>query len=154
MDKEFKQLLNYCKDNGIKVTFTDSKVLYDYGAMNPEAATKMGFPKIHENEIKIDKTLSEETQIKTLKHELTEWRLMDTGIEYWPAHLIALKAEKQPFNFEQPMFAVAEPEQKGNFFARHFMPHKAKNKEKSRRQNRRQMARNAREYQAGLKRSR
>jgi hypothetical protein len=151
MDKELKQLLQYCKDNGIKVTFTDSKVLKDYAAMNPEAAAHLGFPKIRNNEIEIDKTLPEGTQIKNLKHELIEWRLMESDLDYWPAHLIALKAENKPFDYSRPMFH-AEPEQKGNFFARHFG--KSKSKEKARRQNRRQMARAAREYQASLKRSR
>jgi len=153
MEKELKQLLNYCKDNGIKVTFTDSKVLFDYAAMNPEAAAKLGYPKIRNNEIEIDKTMPEETQIKNLKHELIEWRLMEADLDYWPAHLIALKAENKPFDYSQPMFH-AEPEQKGNFFARHFSSHKSKSKEKSRRQNRRQMVRTAREYQASLKRGR
>ncbi|MCJ7805213.1 hypothetical protein MUP46_01035 [Patescibacteria group bacterium] len=104
MNKEFKELLGYCKDNGIKVVFTDSKILHDYSAMNPEAARAMGFPDIDNNkktkEILIDKTLSEETQVQNLKHELIEMRLMENGVEYWPAHLVALKTEKMPFNYD------------------------------------------------------
>lgn len=119
MDKEFKELLKYCKGNGIKVVFTDSKILRDYGAMNPEAAKAMGFPDIDGNkktkEILIDKTLPEETQIQNLKHELIEMRLMENGMEYWPAHLIALKAEKRSFNFDMAMPAI---ESKRNFFSR------------------------------------
>ena len=101
MNKELNELLKYCEDNNIKVVFTDSKVLADYGAMNPEAAKAMGFPDIDNNtktkEIEIDKTLPEETQTQNLKHELIEMALMQGGMEYWPSHVIALKCEKEPF---------------------------------------------------------
>lgn len=107
MDKELKQLLKYCKDNDIKVVFTDSEILKDYGAMNPEAAKAMGFPDIDNNletkEILIDETLPEETQIQNLKHELIEFKLMKNGMEYWPSHKIALVMEKEPFDFSQPI---------------------------------------------------
>jgi len=107
MDKEFTKLLKYCENNGLKIVFTDSRVLKDYSAMNPEAAKVMGFPDIDNNpktkEILIDKTLPEETQINNLKHELIEMRLMNNGMEYWPAHEIALSEEKQPFDFTVPM---------------------------------------------------
>jgi hypothetical protein len=101
MNKELNELLKYCEDNNIKVVFTDSKVLADYGAMNPEAAKAMGFPDIDNDtktkEIEIDKTLPEETQTQNLKHELIEMALMQGGMEYWQAHTIALKGEAAPF---------------------------------------------------------
>ena len=108
MNKELKQLLKYCKNNNIKVVFTDSETLHDYGAINPEAARVMGFPDIDRNletkEILIDKTLPKETQIANLKHELIEMRLMRNGMAYWDAHTISLVREKQPFDFSQPMY--------------------------------------------------
>ena len=112
MDKELKQLLKYCKDNDIKVVFTDSTILTDYAALNPEAAKVMGFPDIDNNprtkEILIDETLPEEAQTQNLKHELIEMRLMQNGMEYWDAHTIALAREKQPFNFSRPMSVKQE----------------------------------------------
>lgn len=107
MNKEFKKLLKYCKDNDIKVVFTDSEILRDYSAMNPEAAKVMGFPDFDNNpgtkEILIDETLPEETQVQNLKHELIEMRLMRSGMAYWDSHVISLAREKQPFNFSRPM---------------------------------------------------
>ena len=107
VNKELKKLLKYCENNNIKVIFTDSGILHDYGAMNPEAAKTMGFPDIDNNpetkEILIDKTLPKETQIANLKHELIEMRLKQDGMEYWQAHLEALRREEDPFDFSQPM---------------------------------------------------
>ncbi len=101
---ELKDLLKYCKDNDIKVIFTDSEILKDYSAMNPEAARAMGFPDIDRNpetkEIEIDKREPKETQVKDLKHELVEMRLMRSGLSYWASHVEALKREKEPFDFE------------------------------------------------------
>jgi len=107
MSKELKKLIKYCEDNHIKVVFTDSEVLKDYSAMNPEAAKAMGFPDIdgksETKEIEIDKNLPEEMQVENLKHELIEMRLMRGGMQYWDAHTIALVREKEPFDFSQPM---------------------------------------------------
>jgi hypothetical protein len=107
MNKELKRILKYCKDSDINVVFTDSKILKDYSAMNPEAAKAMGFPDMdgdpETREIEIDRALPEETQIANLKHELIEMRLMRSGMQYWPAHEIALKKEREPFDFSQPM---------------------------------------------------
>lgn len=107
MNKEFKKLLKYCEDNDIKVVFTDSEILKDYAAQNPEAARVMGFPDIDNNpttqEIEIDKTQPEAIQFQNLKHELIEMRLMRSGMQYWPSHEIALKKEHEPFDFSQPI---------------------------------------------------
>jgi hypothetical protein len=93
MKKHFEDLLAWCKSKGIKVTFTDSKRLSDYAAMQPTVAKKLGFKDIKENEILIDVELPEDTQFKNLIHELIEKELMDDGEEYWSAHKKALKAE-------------------------------------------------------------
>ena len=103
MQNELNRLVQYCKDNGIIVTFTDSETLKDYAAMNPDAARAMGFPKIRTNEVEIDKTMPLHRQIENLKHELVEWRYMDSGMDYWDAHLKALDEEKLPFDYNKPM---------------------------------------------------
>lgn len=107
MKQEMRKLIKYCENNDIKVVFTDSSVLHDYAAQNPEAAKVMGFPDIDNNtetkEILIDKTLPKETQITNLRHELIEMRLMRGGVQYWAAHEVALAKEKEPFDFSQPM---------------------------------------------------
>jgi len=93
MKKHFKDLLDWCKSKDIKVTFTDSRVLKDYAALNPAIAKKMGFKNIEKNEILIDVELPEDTQFKNLIHELIEHELMQDGEPYWSAHQKALKAE-------------------------------------------------------------
>jgi hypothetical protein len=126
MRKELKQLLKYCKDNDIKVVFTDSTILKDYAAQNPEAAKVMGFPDIDNNpktkEILIDKTQPKETQIANLKHELIEMRLMRGGMAYWDAHTIALTREQQPFDFSQPMCQEINMVRVGNYDNRGSVP--------------------------------
>jgi len=96
MKKHFEDLLSWCKSKGIKVTFTDSSVLKDYAALNSSIAKKLGFKKIKDNEILIDKGMPEETQYKNLIHELVESELLQDGDAYWPSHLKALSAEKWP----------------------------------------------------------
>jgi hypothetical protein len=92
--KHFEDLLAWCKTKNIKVTFVDSSVLKDYAALNSTIAKKLGFKKIKNNEILIDKTMLEETQYKNLIHELVESELLQDGEAYWPAHLKALKSER------------------------------------------------------------
>ena len=114
MDNELSRLIQYSKDNGIEVVFTDSEVLRDYAAMNPEAAKAMGFPDVDNNtetkEILIDKTVSETEQVKNLKHELIEMRLMQEGLEYWPAHETALRDESKVFDYSKPIESVESVE--------------------------------------------
>jgi 3-mercaptopyruvate sulfurtransferase SseA len=102
-NKEFEKLLKYCEDNGLIVSFVDSRSLRDYSGMNPDAAKTMGFHHIKPNEIEIDRTMPEETQCRNLKHELIEKRLMDGGMEYWQAHSEALDKEHEPFDYSQTM---------------------------------------------------
>ena len=94
MKKHFEDLLEWCKSKNIKVTFVDSSVLKDYAALNSTIAKKLGFKKIKDNEILIDKGMPEETQYKNLIHELVEQELLRDGEAYWPAHLKALKSER------------------------------------------------------------
>jgi hypothetical protein len=93
MKKHFMDLLDWCKSKGIKVTFTTSKRLSDYAALNSTIAKKLGFKNIKENEILIDVELPEDTQFKNLIHELIEKELMDDGESYWESHKKALRAE-------------------------------------------------------------
>jgi len=101
MKKHFEDLLAWCKSKGIKVTFTDSKTLHDYAALNPPIAKKLGFKNIKKNEILIDKGMPEETQYKNLIHELVEQELLRDGEAYWPAHLKSLSAEQWPLKKAQ-----------------------------------------------------
>ena len=94
MKKHFEDLLTWCKTKDIKVTFVDSSVLKDYAALNSTIAKKLGFKKIKDNEILIDKGMPEETQYKNLIHELVEQEMLKDGEAYWPAHLKALKSER------------------------------------------------------------
>jgi hypothetical protein len=92
--KHFEDLLAWCKSKGIKVTFTDSRELSDFAAMNPAAAKKMGFKNIDKNEILIDVELPEDTQFRNLIHELIENELIEDGDSYWQAHKKSLRAEQ------------------------------------------------------------
>ena len=94
MKKHFEDLLVWCKTKDIKVTFVDSSVLKDYAALNSTIAKKLGFKKIKDNEILIDKGMPEETQYKNLIHELVEQELLKDGEAYWPSHLKALRSER------------------------------------------------------------
>jgi hypothetical protein len=102
MQEELDKLVQYAESNGFKVVF-DSKVLKDYAGMNPEAARAIGFPDIDKDEstreIIIDNSLPLETQVANLKHELVEYKLMKQGMQYWQAHELALKSEKEPFDY-------------------------------------------------------
>lgn len=104
MDKEFAKLIQYAEKNGYTVKFVDSRTLHDYAGMNADAAKDISFTNIEANEIELDRTLPEDTQYKNLKHELTEKKLMDSGIVYWKAHLQALKAEEEPFDYSKSMY--------------------------------------------------
>ena len=94
MKKHFEDLLAWCKTKNIKVTFVNSSVLKDYAALNSTIAKKLGFKKIKDNEILIDKGMPEETQYKNLIHELVEQELLRDGEAYWPSHLKALRSER------------------------------------------------------------
>jgi len=93
---QYLKLLNQCKNNKIKVKLVDSRKLLDYLGMNDEAAKKLGYRKLPNKTILIDKNLSVKTKKRTLKHELVEMNLMEKRhMPYWKAHAKALKAEKK-----------------------------------------------------------
>jgi hypothetical protein len=93
----FNELLEYCKENGITVKYTDSSVLYDFAGMNDKAAKDLGFTSIGKCTILIDRKLSAYQKFTTLKHELLERGYMDAGDTYWKAHVKATKREKKRF---------------------------------------------------------
>jgi hypothetical protein len=95
---KYSQLKNYCKSKKIKVKEVPTSRLKDFCAMNDEAARKMGYPKMKDRSVIIDKNVKSDTKYKTLKHELVEMRLMENKrYPYWKAHKIALKAESKPY---------------------------------------------------------
>jgi hypothetical protein len=84
--------------SGIKVKEVPSRRLSDYSAMNFSAAKKIGFPLKNRDTILIDKEMKSDTKYKDLKHELVESNLMQKKhLNYWQAHLKALKAEKKSY---------------------------------------------------------
>lgn len=93
---KYSQLRKLCKLGKIKVKEVPTKRVRDYAAMNDEAAKKMGYPKMRDKSIIIDRNLKSDTKYRTLKHELVEMDLMEKKhMKYWPAHLKALAAEKR-----------------------------------------------------------
>jgi hypothetical protein len=84
-----------------KVKFVDSQTLLDYAGMNSFAARAFGFRDLRdEYEILIDQELSEETQARTLKHEVIEFSLMKYDyLTYWQAHKIASNYERFGHNW-------------------------------------------------------
>lgn len=91
----YLNLLRKCKESGITVHLVATKVLHDYAGMNDEIARKLGFKKLPNRTILIDKNMSVKTKYETLVHEIVEMKLMEKGTKYWTAHLKALKAEKR-----------------------------------------------------------
>lgn len=94
-------LVNECNGKGVTVKFVASSVLRDYAGMNDEIGRKMGFKMygktLPNKTIIIDRNLSPETKLRTLKHELVEMNLMEKRhMPYWNAHNRALKAEHRP----------------------------------------------------------
>lgn len=91
---EYVNLLKICKKEGITVKLVPRSKLKDYAAMNDKAAKVLGYPRMKPKSIEIDKTLSSNTKLRTLKHELVERKLMAKGNKYWKSHKIALKKER------------------------------------------------------------
>ncbi len=95
---KYSQLRNYCKAKNIKVKEVGSKSLLDYAAMNDEAAKKLGFRKLRDKTILMDKSAKSDRKYRDLKHELIEMHLMENKrYPYWKAHKIALKKESKPY---------------------------------------------------------
>lgn len=99
--KELNALVQYANSRGFNVSFVGKKVLHDYWGMNPEAAGKFDFRNIKSKEIQVEKGLSLSNQKDTLRHEIIERNLILAGMEYWPAHLTALKLEKAKITPEE-----------------------------------------------------
>jgi len=95
---KYSQLKKYCKSKKIKVKEVGAKVLHDYSGMNDEAARKIGFKKLKDKTVLLDRYAKSDRKYKDLKHELVEMRLMETKhMPYWKAHKRALKAEAKPY---------------------------------------------------------
>ncbi len=93
---DYSRLKNECKGKGIKVKEVRHRSILDYAGMNDEAAKKLGFRKLKDKTIWIDKNLCSKTKYRTLKHELVEMNLMEKKrMPYWKAHAIATEKEKR-----------------------------------------------------------
>ncbi len=95
---KYSELRKYCRSRGIRVKEVGAKLLHDYSGMNDEAAKKLGFRKMKDKSVYLDRYANSERKYKDLKHELVEMRLMENKrYPYWKAHKVALKAEKKPY---------------------------------------------------------
>jgi hypothetical protein len=94
--KKLNDLVRTCRKAGVKVRFVPGGSLKDYAGVNDEAAKKLGFHKLPDDTILIDRDMSIKTQYKNLIHEVEEMvRMEKLGDKYWMAHLAALRAENQ-----------------------------------------------------------
>lgn len=87
------ELKRLSEKHGYKIRLVGSDKLADYAGMNPMAAKDLGFT-MPDDEIWIDKNLSNEVKCETIRHELNDTARMQQGKDYWPAHCDSLKAEK------------------------------------------------------------
>lgn len=107
------ELLQWCNDHGINVRMVSEKRLKDFGAMNDEAADKLGVP-LKDKTIIISKErngvpISVDLLLRNLYHEIFERKLMeDKDMTYWEAHLKALEAEKDVKKADVPHIAINE----------------------------------------------
>lgn len=93
MISQWERLKTLAFKSGLKVELVSSRYLHDFIGMNPLAAKELGF-RMPANKIWILKTLSAETQLHTLRHELIEYHHMMKGDKYFQAHVFALEHEK------------------------------------------------------------
>ena len=97
-EKKLLEVVEGLEEKGHPVRFVTSKVLHDYGGMNYAAAKRMRFPwpkGFSKKGYLIDAAMAPKRQAKDLTHEDSEFIDMTEGrMEYWPAHLRALQAEK------------------------------------------------------------
>jgi len=91
----YKDLLKYCRSKKIRVRHVPSRQLMDYAGMNDEAAKKLGFKRLPNKTILIDRRLPVKTKLKTLRHEVVEMGLMEKGEPYWRAHRTATRRERR-----------------------------------------------------------
>ena len=93
--KRIDKLLVVYKGAGIKVHFVPRSKLADYGGMNDEAAKKLGFRRLPDDTILIDRKMKLKDQYEALLHEAEEMvRMEKLHKAYWPEHVEALRAEK------------------------------------------------------------
>ena len=96
--KRLNELIARCRRAGIKVRFVSSGELKDYGAMNDEAAKPIGFRRLPDDTVLIDRNMRTKIQYECVEHEVEEMIDMEyKHKDYWHAHLIALNAEVHGF---------------------------------------------------------
>ncbi len=92
-EDKYKKLVAKLKKKNWIVKEVPSKQLEDYAGMNAEIGKKMEYPNIKDNELHIDKDMSNKVKFETLVHEVNEVNDMKNGDGYWKAHSKALKNE-------------------------------------------------------------
>ena len=94
--RKLDDLARKCRRAGVKVRFVPGNYLKDYAGQNDEAAKKMGFHKLPDDTVLIDRDMPVKSQYRNLLHEVEEMvRMEKLGDKYWTAHLAALRAETQ-----------------------------------------------------------
>ena len=94
--KKLDDLARKCRRAGVKVRFVPGSRLKDFAGQNDEASKKMGFHKLPDDTVLIDRDMPVRSQYRNLLHEVEEMvRMEKLGQSYWKAHLAALCAEKQ-----------------------------------------------------------
>lgn len=95
----------------VKVLLEPKKKMHGYMGMNKHAAKKLHFPeKVSKPMVK--KTLRKKVRHDTEKHEYIEDGLIKRGMNYKPAHKIALKREKKPLKGVQFVEVKAKTKKK------------------------------------------
>jgi hypothetical protein len=94
--KKIEELLVAYRKAGIRVHFVPRSVLKDFGGMNDEAAKQLGFRRLPDDTILVDKSMKLSDQYVTLLHEPEEMvRMEKLHGKYWPEHIAALRHEKR-----------------------------------------------------------
>jgi len=101
--QKFQRLLDQCDGVGVSVILLFNDELKDYAAMHTIIGRLMGFTvdgrDIPENTVYLDGNFSYggkyKARYQNLKHEIVEMELMKQGMNYWDAHLISLRKEKE-----------------------------------------------------------
>jgi hypothetical protein len=97
--RRLDDLVQKCRRGGISVRFVSGKSLYDYAGFNDEASKKLGFRRLPDDTVLIDKDMPVKMQYQNLMHEVEEMvRMEKLHWNYWRAHLAALRAERKGFS--------------------------------------------------------
>lgn len=86
----YTKLKSWAESQGWTVKEVTKTILHDYAAMNPAAAKSMGFS-MPNNEMWLQSGMLDKDRYTDLSHELIEYRLMKSGMRYWPAHEFSTK---------------------------------------------------------------